>query len=151
MNERNYLVTLYHDLAVVLGDAVWAFAKVEWLTYEALGQLSDDPNLGEIVGDVGFKGRTAMLRRLIERQKSSAEKKKRATDAIAKVEKLATQRNVIAHNPWRVWVDLDKKDFMTEIQKYSNPGHKLDLSEVRRFIDETTIAEVNLRNALRAL
>jgi hypothetical protein len=151
MNERHYLVSLYHDLAVTLGDAVWAFAKIEWLTYEALNQLSVDHKLGEIVGDVAFKSRTAMLKRLIERKNVDAERKERAFDAIKVVDRLADNRNVIVHNPWRVWVDLDKKDFMTEIQKYANPARKFDLSQLRLFVDQATVAEINLREAFRAL
>jgi hypothetical protein len=151
MGEKHYLETLYHDLAVTLGDAVWAFAKIEWLTYEVLGQLSADPHLDEIVGDVPFKGRTAMLRRLVDRRDASDELKRHAIDAIAVVERLANDRNIIVHNPWRIWVDLDNREFMTEIQKYSNPSRKLDLSLLRRFVDEATIAEINLRETLRKL
>lgn len=150
MASNHYLETLYHDLAVTLGDAVWAFAKIEWLTYEALGQMSAD-QLDELIGDVAFRGRTGMLRRLVERKKASADAKSRVLAAISDVEELATQRNVIVHNPWKVWVDLDKEKFMTEIQKYSNPSKKFDLSQLRRFVDEATIAEVNLRESLRAL
>ena len=92
-----------------------------------------------------------MLRRLVDRRDASDELKRHAIDAIAVVERLANDRNIIVHNPWRIWVDLDNREFMTEIQKYSNPSRKLDLSLLRRFVDEATIAEINLRETLRKL
>jgi len=150
-STKNYLETLYHDLALALGDAVWAFAKVEWVTWKALGKLSKEPNLAEIVGDVSFKTRLDMLRRLIHQNKAGAQEKKFATDAIAVVEKLAAERNLIAHNPWKVWVDIDKNDFMTEIQKYSKPSKNVNLSRLKEFVDEVTVAEINLQNAIDAL
>ena len=148
--EPHYLETLYQDLALALGDAVWAFAKIEWVTYEFLGHLSAD-QLDELVGDVSFRSRTAILRRLVERRDASDAAKERVILAIAETEKLANERNVIVHNPWKVWVDLDQKEFMTEIQKYSNPSKKVDLNDLRAFIDRATVAEINLRNALIAL
>jgi hypothetical protein len=148
--EPHYLEVLYRDLALALGDAVWAFAKIEWLTYESLGRLSND-GLDELVGDVSFRNRTAILQRLIMRREASEASKDRAFAALKVVDKLAEERNVIVHNPWKVWVDLDQKEFMTEIQKYSNPGKKLSLSELRSFIDRATVAEIELREALRAL
>lgn len=142
--------TLYRDLALELGDAVWAFAKVEWLTYEYLGYLSEE-GLDELLGDIGFRGRTAILRRLVARRAKSQEEKDRAIRAILEVEKLSDERNVIVHNPWKIWVDLDKKEFMTEIQKYSNREKKVNLGDLRAFTDRATVAEINLREALHAL
>lgn len=148
--EAHYLETLYRDLALALGDAVWAFAKIEWLTYEALGRLSAE-RLDELVGDVSFRGRTAILRRLVERRDTTVEAKERALSAIGAVETLANERNVIVHNPWKVWVDLDQREFMTEIQKYSNPAKKMNLDQLRAFIDCATVAEFELKEALGAL
>ena len=52
--EGHYLETLYKELALALGDAVWAFAGIEWLTYECLRRLSKD-RLDELVGDLTFR------------------------------------------------------------------------------------------------
>ena len=114
--EPHYLEVLYKDLALALGNAVWAFARIEWLTYEYLRHLSAD-HLDELVGDVSYRARTSILRRIVERSDANAEKKETALAAIKQAEGLAEKRNIIVHNPWRIWVDLDAKDFMTEIQK----------------------------------
>jgi len=148
--ELHYLETLYRDLALALGDAVWAFAKVEWLTYEQLGRLSVD-RVDELVGDINFRPRTAILQRLIERGDSSSEKKERAIAAIKKAVTISERRNVIVHNPWRIWVDLDEREFMTEIQKYSNRERKINLNELREFTDSANAVEAELREALSAL
>jgi hypothetical protein len=148
--EPHYLQVLYKDLALALGNAVWAFARIEWLTYEYLGRLSAD-HLDELVGDVSYRARTSILRRIVERSDANTEKKERALAAIKQAESLAEKRNIIVHNPWRIWVDLDAKDFMTEIQKCSNPTKKVDLSELQEFAASAEKIEVELRDSLNAL
>jgi len=148
--KPHYLETLYRDLALALGDAVWAFAKIEWVTYEYIGRLSVD-RVDELVGDMNFRSRTAILQRLIERRDASLEKKERAVSAIRKSETLAEKRNVIVHNPWKIWVNLDEREFMTEIQKYSNRGKRVNLDELRGFTDSASATETELREALGAL
>ena len=146
----NYLETLNRDLALALGDAVWAFASIEWLTYEFLGWLSAD-RIDELVGDLPFRSRTAMLTRLVDRHDADTQTKQRARTAIERAEKLSERRNVIAHNPWRIWIDLDDREFMAEIQKYSNKGKKIDLTELRQFTDTAAEVELELRESLSAL
>jgi hypothetical protein len=149
-DAEHYLQTLYKDLAFALGDAVWSFAQIEWLTYEYLRSLSAD-RLDELVSDATFRTRTSMLRHLIERKDAASAKTKRALAAISAAEALAERRNIIVHNPWRVWVDLDAKDFMTQIQKYSNRGKAVDLTQLREFTQSATRVESELREAIDAL
>ena len=48
-------------------------------------------------------------------------------------------------------MDLDEKEFMTEIQKYSNREKKINLNELREFTDSANAVEAELREALSAL
>jgi Arc/MetJ-type ribon-helix-helix transcriptional regulator len=119
MSEQpHHLETLYKELALTLGDAVWAFARIEWLTYSCLRSLLRD-RLDELVGDLNFRNRSAILRRLVDGKNSSQDKKERANKAIKAAEELSDRRNIIVHNPWQIWVDLDTEQFMTQIEKYS--------------------------------
>jgi hypothetical protein len=146
----HFLETLHKDLALALGDAIWAFARIEWQTYERLRIHSRD-GLDDLLGDIGFRQRTAILQRLIERGKPDTNKLKRVVSAIAAVEKLSARRNIIAHNPWRIWIDLDAEKFMMNIQKYTQPGKTFDLAELKRFTEDCGTAEAELRDALNAL
>jgi hypothetical protein len=148
--EPNYLETLNKDLALALGDAVWAFARIEWLTYECLGWLSADHS-DQLVGDLSFRSRTAILTRLVDRHDADTQTKQRARTAIKKADELCDKRNIIVHNPWRIWVDFNAREFMTEIQKYSNKGKTIDLTELRQFTETAGKVEADLREALRAL
>lgn len=148
--QPDSLETLHKDLALALGDAVWAFARIEWLTYESLRKLSKD-RIDELVGDVNFRPRTAILRRMVERIGSTPAKKNRALAAIAKTSALAERRNTIVHNPWQIWIDLDTEKFMTEIQKYTSPDKTIDLGQLKAFVEECHKTETELRQALNAL
>ena len=92
-----------------------------------------------------------MLRRLVERKS----KKKGAPAAIRKLlteaEKLAERRNVIVHNPWSIWIDLDAEEFMTQIQRYSDRKNKVDLEQLREFTRSCGDLEKRLKEALRGL
>ena len=148
--EPHYLETLYGELALALGDAVWAFARIEWLTYEYLGRLSTD-QIDELVPDLGFRQRTSIIRRLVHRKSADAEKRSKALAAIKEIEDLSEQRNIIVHNPWRIWIDLDAEEFMTEIQKYSNRERKVDLSSLKVFAEKCGNAEAQFVEAVNAL
>src|SRR5882762_1784545 len=149
-NEPHHLEILNKDLALALGDAVWAFARIEWLVYECLGWLSVD-QIDQLVGDLPFRSRTAILTRIVDRREADSRRKQRVQTAIEKAEKLSEKRNIIVHNPWRIWIDLDAKEFMTEIQRYSNRGKKVDLTELRQFTETAANVELELRESLRAL
>lgn len=148
--EPHVLETLYRDLALELGNAVWAFARIEWLTYEKLGRLSPG-RVDELVGDVNFRPRVAILRRMVERKTSASDKKARALAAIKAAETLSEERNIIVHNPWQIWINLDAEKFMTEIQKYTKPEKAVDLDKLKVFTENCGKAEVELREALNAL
>ena len=70
---------------------------------------------------------------------------------LIKLRSCLRKRNIIVHNPWRLWIDLDAKEFMTEIQKYSNKGKKIDLTELRLFAETAGEVELELKESLRAL
>ena len=148
--EPHFLETLYKDLALALGDAVWAFARIEWLVSEYLAHLSSD-RIDELVGDMNFRPRANVLRRLIERRGSATAKLERALLALQAAGNLADRRNNIVHNPWRIWVDLDAKEFMTEIHKYSDRSKRIDLKALRQFVADADAIEKELREALSAL
>ncbi len=110
MSEQpHYLETLHKELALTLGNAVWAFARIEWLTYSCLRSLSRD-RLDELVGDLSFRNRTVILRRLVGVKNSSQDKKERAYIAIKTAEDLSDRRNIIVHNPWQI---CDRSGFGT--------------------------------------
>lgn len=145
-----FLDDMYKELALALGDAVWGFARIEWLTYQGLGHLSND-KLDELVGDVPFRTRTSMLRRIFQRRDAPEDIKSQALAALKAVEDLAERRNLIVHNPWRIWADLDERKYMTEISKYTRPEKKIDLQELREFVLLCDAAERDLRHAIDAL
>lgn len=148
--ECHYLETLYKELALALGDAVWAFARIEWLTYEYLRRLSKD-RLDELVGDLTFSNRTAILCRIVDARNSSPENKERALKAIKAAKDLSEKRNIIVHNPWRIWVDLDSEEFMMQIEKYSKRDKAVDLDELRRFTKLAGEVETELKESLNAI
>lgn len=148
--DPHCLEVLYKDLALALGDAVWAFARIEWVVHEDLGRLSVD-RVDQLVGDLAFRARTSILIRIVERRDTSAEARARALNSIKEAEKLADKRNIIVHNPWRIWIDLNAKEFMTEIQKYSNRDRKVDLNELRQFAKTAGKIERELKESLSAL
>jgi len=39
----NYMATLENELCSALGQAIWAFSKIEGLTYEYMKTLSSEP------------------------------------------------------------------------------------------------------------
>jgi hypothetical protein len=146
----DYLDSLGDELALALGRAVWAFARIEWLTYEYMRALSDD-SLDELMGDQLFRARIRLTRQLVERLEGKASEKAAAVAAIEQAERLADRRNTLVHNPWQIWIDLERKDFLTEIQKYNRREKKLDLSAVKAFTDEATQTASALQVALGAL
>jgi hypothetical protein len=151
MSEQpHYLETLYKELALALGDAVWAFARIEWLTYSCLRSLSRD-RLDELVGGLGFRSRTTILRHLVDAKNSSQDKKERAYAAIKAVEELSDRRNIIVHNPWQIWVDLDSEKLMNQIEKYSQREKAVDLDRLCQFTKRAGEAEAELKESVYAL
>lgn len=148
--EHHFLETLYKELALALGDAVWAFARIEWLTYTCLRRLSKD-HLDELVGDLSFRNRTTILRRLVDAGKSTPQKKDRAHAAIKAAEDLSERRNIIVHNPWQIWVDLDSEQFMMQIEKYARRDKTVDLEKLHEFTKLAGQVEAELKESIYAL
>lgn len=148
--ERHYLDILGDQLSLALGKAVWSFARIEWLTYEYMKELSSD-DLDMLMGDQFFKARTKLIKKLVLRIEGSQAEKDQAISCIARAETLADQRNTIVHNPWQIWIDFNRRDFMTEIQKYTDREKKFDLTKVQDFTENAQKLASDLKDALSAL
>lgn len=148
--ERHYLEVLGDELSLAVGQAIWAFTRIEWLTYEYLKRFSRD-ELDVLMGDQLFRARTKVVRKLILRSEKTQAEKDQAIDWINQAEQLAEQRNTIVHNPWQIWVDFDRRDFMTEIQRYAKRDTKLDLAQVRAFTERAQEIASGLKDSLNAL
>jgi len=149
-DEPHFLETLYKELALALGDAVWAFARIEWVTYTCLRRLSKD-HLDELVGGLNFRDRTTILRRLVDARKLTPQQKDRAHAAIKAAEDLSEKRNIIVHNPWQIWVDLDSEQLMMQIEKYSRREKTVDLEKLREFTKLAGQVEAELKESIYAL
>lgn len=151
--EDHYLATLYRELALALGNAIWAFARIEWVITKGLSRLSECHVLGELVSEVDFGKRADMLKALVNQSDKDNVRKKEAKDAIEQAKQLSGKRNIIAHNPWQIWIDMDvdANDFMTEIQKYANKNSRVTLETLTEFIAECDVTEERLTVALGAL
>ncbi len=149
-SNRNFLEDLGDELALALGNAVWAFALIEWITFEYMKQLSQD-DLHLLMGDTNFGMRVSIIKKLVERCQVEDKIKKDAIESLSKAKDLADRRNIIVHNPWQIWIDFDRKDFMTELQKYMVPEKKLDLDQIHEFVVEAKALEADLKTALDAL
>ena len=147
---REHFEEMHNELSLALGRAVWAFSMIERLTYEYMAALSTEP-LDVLMGDQPFKSRIKLIKQLIKRIEGATEEKERALRYIQKAESLADTRNTIAHNPWRIWVDFEQKNFRTEIQKYTRQEKSFDLSAVRQFTEDAQEAASGMEGALCAL
>lgn len=148
--QDNYLEELGDELALALGHAIWTFSKIEWLTYKYMRKLSSEP-LDVLMGNQQFGSRISLLKQLVERIEGMAEQKKLALQLIESANKLVKDRNTIVHNPWQIWIDLEKSDFRTEIQRYSDPNKAVDLSAIKLFTEDAHKTASDLESALNAL
>ena len=148
--EKDYLKTLGDELALAVGQAIWAFAKIEWLSYRYMKLLSKD-DLDGLVDGLLFKKRIEVIKKLVIRIVGLDKEKAKVINCLNEISKLSEERNLIVHNPWQIWIDLEKEVFMTEIQKHSNPMKKLDLSEVNLFTDKTQKSASALQVAMQPL
>jgi hypothetical protein len=155
-HNENYLETLSDELSLALGRAIWTFAKIEALTYEYIKVLSKD-NLNDLLGRQAFKSRMELVKKLIERIKNLDTEKAQALSVINKLDSLLKRRNMIAHNPWLIWIDLEQEIFMTEIHDASKPMDKqnaketLNLEKIKQFTIETQEIVLELKRALAPL
>jgi hypothetical protein len=135
MSEKaHYVEELSAELAQALGEAVWAFSMVEKLTYRYMKALSSE-SLHVLMADQPFAARIRLIRHLVERLPGQEEEKAIAARCLNRAIELAKTRNMLAHNPWSIWVDLDTAEFMTAISKNTDENKTLDLTEVRAFRD----------------
>lgn len=135
--QAHYLEELRAELSQALGEAIWAFSMVERFTYSYLKNLSSEP-LHELMDDQSFGVRIRLIRKLIQRLKGQVEQKAIALRCLEKAEKLARTRNMLAHNPWRIWIDFDESKFKSEIRKVTDETKALDLETVRAFRDDAS-------------
>ncbi len=155
-HNENYLETLSDELSLALGRAIWTFAKIEALTYEYIKELSKD-SLNDLLGRQTFKSRMDLVKKLIERIENLDAEKAQALSVINKLDSLLKRRNMIAHNPWLIWIDLEQEIFMTEIHDASKPMDKqnaketLNLEKINQFTIETQEIVLELKRALAPL
>lgn len=149
-NAESYLDELYQELSGLLGEAVWAFSRIEWLTYEFVGHLTDE-GVAQLLDGVSFRSRTSMLKKLVNRGEWDRSVKDEAVAALKVVNKLSEDRNVFVHNPWKVYVDFDKREFEGELRKYTDERKAVRKEELRQFIESCKEAQERLENAFKAL
>jgi hypothetical protein len=148
--QLHHLEKLRLELCQALGEAVWAFSMIEGLTYSYLRRLSSEP-LHLLMGDQGFGARIKLIRHLVKRLSGQDEEKQRVQGYLNRAEELSRTRNLIAHNPWRIWIDFEASDFRTEIQKFTDETKKLDLSALREFTRDAQELASSLEHMLGAL
>ncbi|MFP3554027.1 hypothetical protein SB861_25460 [Paraburkholderia sp. SIMBA_049] len=149
-NKIKYLEDMRAELAQALGEAIWAFAMVERLTYGYMKKLSSD-RLDELMGGQQFNARIQLMKRLVGRLEGQKEEKERTLRYINKAEQLAGRRNLLAHNPWQIWIDFDESKFKTEIKKVTDETKRLDLNMVREFREEAAEVASMLEHMLGEL
>jgi hypothetical protein len=129
-----YMEDMRAELSQALGEAMWAFAMVERLTYQYMRKLSSD-SLDELMGGQSFSARISLIRKLVDRLKGQEQSKAIVMKCLKTAETLASTRNTLAHNPWQIWIDFDESKFKSEIKKVTNEEKTLDLEQVRAFRD----------------
>jgi hypothetical protein len=135
MNEKtNYLEEMRAELSQALGEAIWAFSMVERITYRYLKFLSSEP-LDELMADQSFGARIKLIKHLVTRLKGQDEEKAATIGRLEQAMNLARTRNMLAHNPWQIWIDFDESTFKSEIRKATDETKAIDLTNVREFRD----------------
>lgn len=129
---------------------MWSFSRIEWLSYKFIGQLSTE-SIDELLGGVSFRARMSILKQLLGRIEGNEEQIEEAVSAINEAVKLSERRNIFVHNPWRVYVDFDNKDFVGEFQKYTDEKKKVSRKELETFISESKASQSRLEAAFGAL
>lgn len=144
------LHALNSELALALGEAIWAFSMVERQTYKYLRNLSSEP-LDELMADQPFKVRIRLIRHLVDRLEGQEEAKARAVRYLDEAEKLAVTRNLLAHNPWQVWINFEQSAFKSAVKKITNEKKSIELEKVREFRDAAGELASNLEELLGGL
>ena len=145
------LEALHNQLSSVLGEAIWAFSKIESLTYDYLRVLSIEP-LHELMQGQAFASRCTVAERLVNRIEGRTEEKARALAAIQRARHLAKHRNRIAHNPWKIWIDFSKREFQAGIIHPAQQNEfEISPAFVKQFSAAAQQAATELEGALNAL
>lgn len=150
MSEKHFLEQLGQELTEKLGDAIWSFAKIERLTYEYLRVLGGQEAL-VLAGHQNFVPRLNALKRLIEVKELKADASARVLELLAQAETLAKKRNAIAHNPWQIYIDLERMDFVSEIIKYMNQEERIDRAGLEAFTKESDKVGKDLESLLNEI
>ena len=147
--HAEYLENLNRELALAIGNAIWAFAQIEWAVTITLGRGGS--NLDHILSELPFRQRTTVLKRILPELGLYPETIEELGACLNQFERLSEKRNLIAHNPWKIWLDSEAKEIMTEIQHYSRQNKKLDLSALKEFSNDCAEALKRFEAAAVAL
>ncbi|HZN26940.1 MAG TPA: hypothetical protein VFB75_22130 [Burkholderiales bacterium] len=142
------------ELAKKLGHAIWAFARIEWTTYEFLiyfTRTHDEMRLLPLLNEMSFEQRTAALRKLIDQYASGTPEAKKAKGLIEDAKELAKMRNVLAHNPWTTWINQLARTFSSSISKRTDQKKNLTEAEVKQFAVDADKLGGELLQALQAV
>ena len=145
-------------MALKLGHAIWGFARIEWLSYRYVKSLSES-DLNSLVDDFlslteaqGFSSRTKILKKLVKRSGADSALVENAIQLLNKAMKLAEKRNIIVHNPWQIWIDLNKEEFVSEISHpLDSTAERLSEADIDQFAKDAEELERQLETALSAL
>ena len=150
MSDDNYLDRTNKELAQTLGEAIWAFSKVERATYRFMKKLSTD-TLDVLMADQSIPVRIRVMKLLIARANGPEEIKELARQCVKRIDALAEVRNHIAHNPFQTWIDLDTREFIHEIEKVTDESKVISLSQLKQFSTDAEALAEALNNALSQL
>ena len=120
------------------------------MTYEYIKLMAND-RLLELVGDQSFASRIGILKKLVARTEAEPQSIEAATNLLSQAQELSGRRNTIVHNPWQIYIDFDKNDFVSEIWKHTNPTNRLSEADIEKFSQDAEELAGKLRSALGAL
>jgi hypothetical protein len=148
--KKHALEELVDELSLALGEAVWAFARIERTTYSYLKALSTD-SLDVLMAGVMLRGRLQVMEHLIARANGKDSMRQLALKCVDRIDKLSNKRNLFVHNPWMTSIDLDRNTFVSEIEKITDDTKRMSLAELRQFTIDCTQLNEDLHNALSEL
>ncbi|HDR9164788.1 TPA: hypothetical protein QDB28_005223 [Burkholderia vietnamiensis] len=138
------------ELSMTLGQAIWAFARVERVTYLYMKQLSTD-TLDVLMADQSIPTRIRVIKHLINRATGPESIKQQALTCLKRIHALAEKRNLIAHNPWSTYLDLDAGEFVGEIEKVTDASEVISKAELEKFSRDALDLAANFESALSEL
>jgi len=134
-DEEHFLIKQTKELALPLGEAIWAFSRIERMSFTYLKALSTEP-LDKFMEGVSLRGRLSVIAHLVDRIEGKDEAKALALKCIKSATSLSNTRNLIAHNPWAITVDFDKNQFLYNIEKITKKSINVDLQGLKNFTEE---------------